>query len=126
MPSNHKPLIRTLTRAGFDLKAVSVEEAREALKQVMQEEYQGYSPHPKQALFHEAGKTAKQRLFLAGNRTGKTFCACVEVVMHLTGIYPSWWKGYRLNHPVDAWVASNTSQTTKDILEEKFTLVKKE
>jgi phage terminase large subunit-like protein len=117
-------LIRTLKKAGVDLQAVSVEDTIHALTELNQEHYQDYQPHPKQALFHEAGKTAKQRLFLAGNRTGKTFCACVEVVMHLTGIYPSWWKGYRFNHPVEAWVASNTAQTTKNILQEQYYLGK--
>ena len=34
-----------------------------------------YKPHDKQFLFHEAGKSAKERLFLAGNRTGKTYSA---------------------------------------------------
>ena len=115
---------RKLKSLGIDIHSVSAEEAKVALQQVLQEEYQGYKPHKKQALFHEAGKTAKQRLFLAGNRTGKTFCACVEVVMHLTGIYPKWWKGYRFDHPVDVWVASNTSQTTKNILQEQYYLGK--
>ena len=115
---------KCLRDLGVDLQSVTAEEARVALRQIEQEEYRGYTPHKKQALFHQVGREAKQRLFLAGNRTGKTFCACVEVVMHLTGIYPRWWKGYRFTHPVDVWVASNTGQTTKNILQEQYYLGK--
>ncbi len=47
-----------------------------------------YEPHPKQLLFHKAGKEAKERLFLAGNRTGKTYCGSAEVCIHAAGNYP--------------------------------------
>lgn len=47
-----------------------------------------YTPHPKQKLFHQSKK--KYRLLSGGNRSGKTEAGSVEDVMHLTGIYPSW------------------------------------
>ena len=81
-----------------------------------------YNPHDKQRLFHEAGNAAKERLFLAGNRTGKTYSAALEVCMHLTGNYPSWWNGYRYEEPVEAWVASDSAETTRDILQMKYYL----
>lgn len=81
-----------------------------------------YNPHDKQRLFHKAGNAAKERLFLAGNRTGKTYSAALEVCMHLTGNYPSWWNGYRYEEPVEAWVASDSAETTRDILQMKYYL----
>src|ERR1700731_354350 len=33
-----------------------------------------YRPYPKQAEFHAAGATHRERLFMAGNRVGKTQC----------------------------------------------------
>lgn len=122
MTPETKALVEIFKNAGIDLHKVNIEEFAGALKRDVQENYFYYTPHTKQALFHEAGKEAKERLFLAGNRTGKTFGACVEVVMHLTGRYPEWWQGYRYTHPIDAWVASNTSQTTRDILQHQYYL----
>jgi hypothetical protein len=31
--------------------------------------------------------------------------------------YPDWWQGYRFNHPIEAWVAGDTSETTRDIVQ---------
>jgi len=79
-----------------------------------------YKPNKKQKLIHDLGLTARQRLFLAGNRTGKTFSGCMEVSYHLTGIYPSWWKGRRFDEPTDCWAASDTAQSTRDILQNTY------
>ena len=70
-----------------------------------------YSPHKKQNLFHELGVKAKERLFLAGNRTGKTYSGAMEGAMHLTGLYPSWWKGKRFSHPVEMWATDRDWET---------------
>jgi phage terminase large subunit-like protein len=76
-----------------------------------------YQPYLPQQKFLDAGATHNQRLFLAGNRTGKTYTGSVEVSYHLTGRYPRWWKGKRFDHPVDAWAASVTTQATRDVLQ---------
>lgn len=47
-----------------------------------------YRPYPKQVEFHDAGAVDEERLLMAGNQQGKTFCAAAEVAMHLTGRYP--------------------------------------
>ena len=65
-----------------------------------------YKPSEKQLAFHNAGNEAIERLFLAGNRTGKTYCGCIEDAMHLTGNYPSWWEGHRYDHPIFSFVSS--------------------
>lgn len=79
-----------------------------------------YEPYPQQLAFHNAGATAFQRLFLAGNRTGKTYCGTVEDAIHLTGRYPTWWKGKRFNHPVTGWVASENYEITRNVLQKNL------
>lgn len=79
-----------------------------------------YKPHPKQQQFHALGETCRERLFLAGNRVGKTFCGAMEGAMHLTGRYPLWWTGKRFTEPVDAWAASVTGEATRDILQNEY------
>lgn len=81
-----------------------------------------YKPHKKQLLFHEAGLHAKERLFLAGNRTGKTFCCSIETVMHLTGVYLPWWNGERYNYPINVWVATISRELTRDVLQKQYYL----
>lgn len=76
-----------------------------------------YSPHPKQRDFHRAGTMARERLFLAGNRVGKTLAGACEMAFHLTGDYPDWWDGVRFDKPVEAWAASVTREATRDILQ---------
>lgn len=78
---------------------------------------QFYKPYPKQIEFFEAGARCTQRMLLGGNRVGKTYSGSMETSYHLTGRYPDWWKGHRFTHPIDAWAASNTTQSTRDVLQ---------
>lgn len=73
-----------------------------------------YEPYPKQKAFHDYGRTCRQRLLRAGNQQGKTFSGAMEMAMHLTGDYPPWWEGRRFTHPVSAWAACDTGETTRD------------
>jgi phage terminase large subunit-like protein len=70
--------------------------------------------------FFKAGATHQERAAIAGNRCGKTTLGCYETSLHLTGLYPDWWEGARFDHPVDWWAASDTSETTRDILQLSF------
>jgi hypothetical protein len=79
-----------------------------------------YKPTPKQKAFHDAGRQAGERLFLGGNRTGKTNAVCMEKAMHLTGVYPDWWEGYRFRRPINAISASISLKDTRDILQKKL------
>lgn len=74
----------------------------------------------KQMQFFALGKQHLERALFGGNRTGKTLCGTYEDTLHLTGQYPDWWPGYRFNHPIDAWAATDTAKNTRDILQEKF------
>jgi phage terminase large subunit-like protein len=79
-----------------------------------------YQPYPKQKIFHEAGATHRERLFMAGNRVGKTQCGAAELAMHLTGEYAPWWKGKRFDKPVRAWAAGVTNESARDVVQDKL------
>lgn len=77
--------------------------------------------YPKHMEFFAAGATHRERLAIAGNRTGKTEgMGGYELVCHLSGAYPPWWQGRRFDHPVRAWCAGDTGKTVRDILQLKL------
>jgi phage terminase large subunit-like protein len=72
--------------------------------------------------FFEAGAKYRERCMLAANRVGKTWgVGGYETAIHLTGLYPHWWTGRRFNHPIAAWAAGDTTQTTRDIVQYALT-----
>lgn len=73
-----------------------------------------YQPYEKQAEFHAAGSDHRERLFMAGNQLGKTYCGAMEVAIHLTGRYPDWWRGRVWERPIRAWAGSETGEVTRD------------
>jgi len=76
--------------------------------------------YPKQWEFFRAGRDHREVAFIAGNRCGKSEAGAYQTALHLTGRYPDWWDGRRFDHPVNVWVASDTNQTTRDILQAKL------
>ena len=80
-----------------------------------------YEPYEYQKRFHDAkdisGRLARQRLLMAANKTGKTFCGASEMAFHLTGRYPEWWTGAKFKRPITAWAAGNTTANTRDIVQ---------
>lgn len=76
--------------------------------------------YPKHIDFFEAGKSYRERGFIAGNRVGKTEAGNYEVTCHATGLYPSWWNGLRFTHPVLIWVGGDTATTVRDITQKKL------
>jgi len=90
------------------------------IQNIQNRNFRSYEPSDKQRKFHDVGDKAIERLFLAGNRTGKTFCGCLEDAIHLTGRYPSWWKGHRFEHPIICWVASENYEITRNVLQFKL------
>jgi phage terminase large subunit-like protein len=77
----------------------------------------GYMPYPKQAAFHEAGASHRERLLIAANQSGKSLAGGMETAMHATGRYPDWWKGKRFDRPTIGWVAGTTNETTRDTVQ---------
>ena len=73
--------------------------------------------YPKHVAFMRAGATWRSRAMCAGNRVGKTRVAAYELTCHLTGEYPHWWEGKRFDHPIEAWAAGDTGQTTRNIIQ---------
>jgi phage terminase large subunit-like protein len=70
--------------------------------------------------FFAAGATHRERLFIVGNRVGKTRAVCYELTLHLTGCYPAWWQGRRFPRPVKAWAAGTSRKKVKEILQEEL------
>lgn len=73
-----------------------------------------YVPYPKQEEFHALSATHRERLLLGANQSGKTLCGAAEMAIHLTGLYPDWWRGRRWKRPIRAWSGSETSEVTRD------------
>ncbi len=113
--SNFKPLSLPLEPSllhSILQREIELRKARNRLKD--------YQPYPKQAEFHEAGATVRERLFLAGNRCGKTESGAMEVGAHLTGKYPPWWNGKRFTKPIRAWAAGVTGESSRDVVQAKL------
>lgn len=52
------------------------------------------------------------------HNTGKSYgIGGYEVTLHLTGEYPDWWEGKRFHYPTEIWAAGDTSETTRDIIQ---------
>jgi phage terminase large subunit-like protein len=81
----------------------------------------GRNSYPRHCEFFALGREHRERAFLAANRVGKTEgVGAYETTLHLTGQYPDWWQGKRFSSAITAWAAGDTSQTTRDILQEKL------
>ena len=76
-----------------------------------------YDPYPYQIDFHHTGAGSNQRLLMAANRIGKSYCGSAEMSFHCTGLYPDWWKGRRYRQPVVAWAGGVSNETTRDIVQ---------
>ena len=75
---------------------------------------------PRHRAFFKAGAIYHERLFMAGNRVGKSVSGAYETACHLTGIYPDWWEGRKFDHPISAWAAGQTGQTTRDTIQKEL------
>ena len=76
--------------------------------------------HPWQSEFFAAGGSHRERMVLAGNRTGKTLSVTFEVRCHLTGQYPDWWEGLRFSFPPNIWVLGVDAPQVKDVLQKEL------
>lgn len=70
--------------------------------------------------FFAAGAKYPERLFMAGNRCGKSVSGAIEASYHATGLYPEWWTGRKFNRPTNGWAAGDTSQTTRDTVQKEL------
>lgn len=91
-----------------------VQTLEEQAKRKRENRLTSYSPYAKQVEFHASGRDNRERLLMAGNQLGKTFCGAAENAMHLTGKYPDWWRGKRWDRPTRWWAGSKTGEVTRD------------
>ena len=76
-----------------------------------------FEPYPKQQEFMDLGAKYPERLLIAGNQTGKSDAGGYETALHLTGVYPPWWKGLRFDQntgPCDCWVGGPSGVAVRD------------
>ncbi len=74
--------------------------------------------YPKHMAFFAAGATRRERAFIAANRVGKSEgVGGFELVCHLRGVYPPWWRGKHFSRPINAWASGDTAKTTRDIIQ---------
>jgi phage terminase large subunit-like protein len=74
-------------------------------------------PYPLQQDFANLSGCKHECLFLAGNRCGKTTTGAYIMACHLTGWYPTWWKGIRFRRPIKAWVGGSGGRLVRDVLQ---------
>lgn len=79
-----------------------------------------WEPYPKQREFLDAGARLNERLLIAGNQVGKSDTGAFETAVHLTGLYPEWWKGRRFDRPVKAWAASESTTVVREVAQTKL------
>jgi phage terminase large subunit-like protein len=93
---------------------------RETARRLRENRLEQFRPYTKQREFFSAGAEHRERLLMAGNQLGKTFCGGAEVAYHVTGLYPDWWQGRRFDRPTRWWAASVTSEATRDNVQAKL------
>lgn len=108
-----------------EIAVLLAEVSRRSRLRTIETRFPDLGPHrrelyPKHLEFFRLGKTHDERVFMAGNRVGKTEGAGCETVYHLTGRYPDWWEGRRWNRPIRALASGDTHETTRDILQLKL------
>jgi len=66
----------------------------------------------------KAGAEFLERVMFGANRSGKTYSAAYEWVLHATGDYPDWWEGKRYKHAVTLWAIGVDNVQVKDVIQE--------
>jgi len=111
MPSSRKGSISKEEETELET-LLAEEETEKRFKRI-----DSYDPYPYQEKFHRSGSEANQRLLMAANRIGKSYCGSMELSYHLTGLYPDWWEGREYDRPIVAWAGGVSNETTRDIVQ---------
>lgn len=75
---------------------------------------------PKHRAFFEAGSLYNERMFMAGNRCGKSVAGAFEASCHATGVYPIWWAGRTFDKPTHGWAVGSTARATRDTAQKEL------
>lgn len=73
-----------------------------------------------QRRFFQAGAEYRERMVMAGNRTGKTLSSSYEFALHLTGDYPDEWEGVRFDFAPTVWALGVDAPQVKDVLQREL------
>lgn len=77
--------------------------------------------YPKHTELFGLGSVKPIRLAIGGNGIGKSEgIGCYETTCHATGIYPTWWTGKRYSKPPDIFIAGNTKEDVRTIIQPKL------
>src|SRR5262249_174894 len=101
------------------LKSLETERSR----RLTEDRLRYYTPYPKQAEFHSAGATHRERLLMAANQVGKTYAAAMELAAHACGQYPPGWQGYRFDRRMGAWAGGETAEVAHAVLVDRTQLL---
>ena len=96
----------------------AVEIAKELERRKATNRMVDYEPYVYQKKFHN--NKSSQRLLMAGNRVGKSFCGAMEMAYHVSGKYPTWWEGRRFTRPIRAWAGGVSNETTRDVCQKEL------
>lgn len=86
-----------------------------------------YTPYAPQLRFH--GSAALERVLSGANQSGKSFACAMETAYHLTGRYPDWWTGNRVEPRVNevtgiaeinVVVIGTDNKTVRDVLQKNI------
>ena len=89
----------------------------EKARRIAENKLAAYVPYLKQAQFHTAGATHRERLLIAGNQVGKSLASTMELAAHATGLYPSWWQGFRFDRAIRAWACGETAEVVRETIQ---------
>ena len=84
--SHRAPRTSTAKAEPIDMLEIVQQLEETLLQQARQPNVYAYKPHPKQEEFHKLQN--KERLFVAGNRSGKSVASVVEAIWYLTKTHP--------------------------------------
>jgi phage terminase large subunit-like protein len=76
-----------------------------------------YEPYEWQEEFHNAGAEYRERMLMAANQVGKSMSAAAEVAIHMTGLYPRWWKGRVFDKAGLWWGCSINNEKSHDVVQ---------
>ena len=100
-----------------ELQALLSALKEEKTRRLTEDKLAYFKPYPKQLEFFTAGATARERLLMAANQSGKTLASAIEVACHASGRYPSWWTGRRFAKATDGWVAGESNEVVRDFIQ---------
>lgn len=78
-----------------------------------------FEPYEYQLKWFRSGSTCLLRYLSAANQIGKTYGAAHEFAFHATGLYPSWWKGFRCGAG-SLWAVGVSAESTRKVLQKEL------